>query len=78
MIAPGAFGHSKYNRMNSQPVLSEEGIQKASRNRKIFNRAIFLVMQEHGKTRNEVLEWLDDDQNDCWVAHNEANPHNQI
>lgn len=75
----GAFGKSPNQRtVNPQPTLTEEGIAKASRNHKIFNRAIYLIMNEWGHTREETLEWLDDDTNDTWVAHNEANPSKPI
>lgn len=76
---PGALGTSKHQRtMNPQPVLTQDGIAKASRNRKIFNRALHLIEKEFGYTREEALAWLDDDANDTWIEYNEANPSQPI
>lgn len=80
MIArSGCFGKSPNQRtVNPQPVLTAEGIEKASRNRKIFNRAIYLIMQDRGYDREQVLAWLDNDEDETWVEYNEANPSKPI
>lgn len=80
MIArSGCFGKSPNQlTVNPQSVLTTEGIEKASRNRKIFNRAIYLIMRDLGYDREQVLAWLDNDEDETWVEYNEANPGKQI
>ena len=68
MIAHGAFGKSKFqNVMENPPVLTEAGIAKASRNRKIFNRAMALLMKDYEMTREDLVNWLDDDKDQAWL-----------
>lgn len=74
MIAHGAFGKSKLNRVNTQPILNEAGIAKAQRNKTIFNRAILLVMRENSMTREDVLHWLDRDDDPAWQPEAEKHP----
>lgn len=33
---------------------------------KVFVRALSIVMEEHGMTRERALEWLADDSDPCW------------
>ena len=56
------------------PILSEEGLARASRNRTIFNRALIVIMDEYGMTREDVLNWLDKDDDPAWRPKTEVHP----
>ena len=63
----GAFGRSKPAPL-AEPsvVLNQAGIEKAQRNRKIFQRALVVIQKELGMTREDALRWLDDDSDPAW------------
>ncbi len=52
-------------------LLNEAGLAKAQRNKTIFNRALILIMREHGITREDALKWLDDDTAREWQPESE-------
>lgn len=56
------FGKSRYMNSPEEIKLTEAGIAKAQRNRTIFNRALSVLMKEYSMSREDVLHWLDDDE----------------